>query len=60
MINLSKPVVKGIETFGNVIFWIVVVVFAAWVISKFIVNIGIAPGRGRAHGTGTRKGGSIT
>jgi hypothetical protein len=44
MINLSKPVVKGIETFGNVIFWIVVVIFAAWVISKFIMNIGVLRG----------------
>jgi len=44
MINLSKPVVKGIETFGNVIFWIVVVIFAAWVISKFIMNIGALRG----------------
>jgi uncharacterized membrane protein YfcA len=44
MINLSKPVVKGIETAGNVIFWIVVVIFAAWVISKFIMNIGVLRG----------------
>jgi uncharacterized membrane protein YfcA len=44
MINLSKPVVKGIETFGNVIFWIVVTVFAVWVISKFITNINILRG----------------
>ncbi len=44
MINLSKPVVKGIETFGNVIFWIVVVIFAGWVISKFIMNIGVLRG----------------
>ena len=44
MINLSKPMVKGIETAGNVIFWIVVVIFAAWVISKFIMNIGVLRG----------------
>ncbi len=39
MINVSQPVVKGIETAGNVIFWIVVSLFAAWVIGKFIANI---------------------
>jgi len=44
MINLSKPVVKGIETAGNIIFWIVVVIFAGWVISKFIMNIGVLRG----------------
>jgi len=44
MINLSQPVVKGIETFGNVVFWIVVVIFAAWVIGKFIVNIKLLRG----------------
>jgi uncharacterized membrane protein YfcA len=44
MINLSKPVVKGIETFGNVVFWIVVAVFAVWVISKFIMNLNILRG----------------
>jgi len=40
VINLSKPLVKGIETVGNVVFWIVVAVFAIWVISKFVANIG--------------------
>ena len=40
MINLSQPVVKGIETAGNIIFWIVVTLFAVWVIGKFIANIG--------------------
>ena len=44
MINLSKPVVSGIETFGNVVFWVVVVIFAAWVIGKFIVNIKVLRG----------------
>jgi uncharacterized membrane protein YfcA len=39
IIDLSKPVVKGIETAGNVIFWIVVGLFALWVISKFLVNV---------------------
>jgi hypothetical protein len=40
VINWSKPLVKGIESAGNVIFWIVVAAFAMWVISKFIMNIG--------------------
>jgi hypothetical protein len=44
VINMSPSLVKGIETFGNVIFWIVVVIFAAWVISKFIMNIGVLRG----------------
>ena len=40
VINLSKDLVKTIESAGNVVFWVVVGLFAAWVISKFIVNIG--------------------
>ncbi|HBR21840.1 MAG TPA: hypothetical protein DD713_04635, partial [Nitrospiraceae bacterium] len=39
VIDMSKPVVNGIESAGNVIFWIVVSIFAVWVIGKFIVNI---------------------
>ncbi len=44
VINMSPTVVKNIETFGNVIFWIVVSVFAIWVISKFITNINVLRG----------------
>jgi hypothetical protein len=44
MISLPQGLVKGIETAGNVIFWIVVSLFAAWVISKFIANIGVLRG----------------
>ncbi|MDA8241541.1 MAG: sulfite exporter TauE/SafE family protein [Nitrospiraceae bacterium] len=40
VINISKDVVKMIESAGNIVFWVVVGLFAAWVISKFIVNIG--------------------
>ena len=40
MINLSRDLVKNIETVGNVIFWVVVGLFAAWVIGMFIINIG--------------------
>jgi uncharacterized membrane protein YfcA len=39
MINMSKDLVKTIESAGNVIFWVVVGLFAAWVISKFAMNI---------------------
>ena len=39
VINVSKPVVKAIESVGNVVFWVVVAVFALWVISKFVMNI---------------------
>jgi uncharacterized membrane protein YfcA len=39
VINISKPVVNGIESAGNIIFWIVVSLFAVWVISKFVMNI---------------------
>lgn len=40
VINLSKPLVSGIETVGNIVFWAVVGFFALWVISKFVMNIG--------------------
>jgi hypothetical protein len=40
MVNMSKGLVNGIETAGNIIFWIVVIIFAGWVIGKFIANIG--------------------
>jgi hypothetical protein len=36
--------VKNIESFGNVVFWIVVVAFAGWVIGKFITNINLLRG----------------
>jgi uncharacterized membrane protein YfcA len=39
-INMSKELVNGIEYVGNIVFWIVVALFGAWVIGKFIVNIG--------------------
>jgi uncharacterized membrane protein YfcA len=37
--TMSKDVVKTIESAGNVIFWIVVGLFAVWVISKVLLNI---------------------
>jgi uncharacterized protein len=39
MINLSRDLVKTIESVGNIVFWVVVSIFAAWVISKFLMNI---------------------
>ncbi|MCL5023337.1 MAG: sulfite exporter TauE/SafE family protein [Nitrospirae bacterium] len=39
VIDISRPVVKGIETAGNIVFWAVVGLFALWVISKFLVNL---------------------
>lgn len=39
VLDMSKDVVKNIESAGNIIFWIVVGFFAVWVIAKFVVNI---------------------
>lgn len=44
VVNISKPVVKWIESAGNIIFWVVVAAFAVWVISKFVANIGVLRG----------------
>jgi hypothetical protein len=38
-INLPKPLVAGIETGGNVLFWVVIVAFVAWVLMSFLKNI---------------------
>ncbi|HEY6000658.1 MAG TPA: sulfite exporter TauE/SafE family protein, partial [bacterium] len=39
VIKFSKGFNNGIETVGNVIFWIVVGFFGFWIISKFVTNI---------------------
>jgi uncharacterized membrane protein YfcA len=39
VIDISKPVVNGIDFVGAVVFWVVVGGFAFWVMSKFFVNI---------------------
>ena len=39
-LDMSKDVVGTIEYVGNIVFWVVVVIFGAWVISKFLFNIG--------------------
>ncbi len=40
VVKMSPDVCKTIESVGNVVFWVVVAFFAAWVIGKFAVNIG--------------------
>jgi hypothetical protein len=40
VVNMSTDLCKTIESVGNIVFWVVVAFFAAWVIGKFIVNIG--------------------
>ncbi len=40
VIDISKDLVGGIEYVGNIVFWVVVVIFGSWVIGKFLVNIG--------------------
>jgi hypothetical protein len=39
-ISLSKDVVDTVEYVGSIVFWVVVVIFGTWVISKFLCNIG--------------------
>jgi hypothetical protein len=39
VVNFPKALNSGIETVGNVIFWIVVGFFGFWIISKFVTNI---------------------
>lgn len=39
IIDLPMNIVSIIEYVGNIVFWIVVALFAVWVISKFLVNM---------------------
>ncbi len=39
--NISKPVIDGIESFGNIVFWVVVAAFGLWVFGKFFANLGL-------------------
>ena len=39
VVNFPKAFNNGIETVGNVVFWIVVGFFGFWIISKFVTNI---------------------
>ena len=38
-LDMSKDIVGTIEYVGNIVFWVVVVIFGTWVISKFVFNI---------------------
>lgn len=38
-INLPRQLVQGIETGGNVIFWLTVIIFITWVLRSFLKNI---------------------
>ncbi len=40
VINIPVGVVNVIQDVGDIVFWIVVVIFGAWVIGKFIANMG--------------------
>lgn len=39
MIDLPMGLVNGIEFVGNIVFWITVCIFGAWIFSKFFANI---------------------
>ncbi|MBF0458480.1 MAG: sulfite exporter TauE/SafE family protein [Nitrospirae bacterium] len=39
VISIPKGVSNGIETFGDIIFWVVVGFFALWIFSKFFGNL---------------------
>lgn len=40
MVNIPKSVTGGIESVGNIIFWVVVGIFGVWIFAKFFGNIG--------------------
>ncbi|EGY25558.1 hypothetical protein DA2_2276 [Desulfovibrio sp. A2] len=40
MISMPKELVANIEFVGNIVFWVVVAIFGAWVFGKFFANIG--------------------
>ncbi len=40
VLSISHDIVNTIEYVGSIVFWVVVVIFGSWVISKFIANIG--------------------
>ena len=39
VINIPRNIVDYIDTVGNIIFWVVVLLFGVWVLSKFFGNI---------------------
>ena len=40
IINFPTELVNGIESLGNIVFWVTVGIFGAWIFSKFFANIG--------------------
>lgn len=40
MISMPRELVNNIEYVGNIVFWVVVAIFGAWVFGKFFANIG--------------------
>lgn len=38
-LSLPKGLIEGIELVGNIIFWIVIAIFVAWVLSNFFKNL---------------------
>lgn len=40
VLSMPQDIVNTIEYVGSIVFWVVVVIFGGWVISKFITNIG--------------------
>jgi hypothetical protein len=40
MVSMPKELVNNIEFVGNIVFWVVVAIFGAWVFGKFFANIG--------------------
>ncbi len=43
-VSLSEPVVKGLTFAGLVIFFVVISIFAVWVIAKFLANTKVLRG----------------
>jgi uncharacterized protein len=41
VIAIPKPLCDGIETVGNILFWIVVAIFGVWIFWKFFANLGL-------------------
>jgi uncharacterized protein len=40
LVNIPKSVTGGIESVGNIVFWVVVGIFGFWIFAKFFSNIG--------------------
>ena len=40
VVNIPKSITSNMEFVGNILFWIVMVVFGLWVFAKFFSNIG--------------------